>query len=172
MIVIYIIIFLVFVSLVIASLSVAPWLPVKKKDLERINRLAALKPGQVFYELGCGDGRVCFYLAKKNPEVKIIGIEIVFPLYLWTRLKAWLSRYKNVEIKFGDALKQDLSKADVVYAFATSRSINRELKNKFEKELKKGAKVLSYIFSIKRSKGKSRTDKSNNKALPIFIYEL
>lgn len=152
------------------GLSIAPWLPIRKRDLERVNILAALKPGQLFYELGCGDGRVCFYLAKRNPQAKIVGIESVAYLYFWTKIRAWFLGYENVEIRFGDALKQDLSRADAIYVFATPRSINRQLKKKFEKELKKNARAISYSFAINEWRGQSTIDRSSEKMIPIFVY--
>lgn len=166
--------FLIIVVILIFStlfgLSIAPWLPIRKRDLKRINALAELKSGQLFYELGCGDGRVCFHLAKRNPQTKIIGIESVAYLYFWTKVKARFLGYENVEIKFGDALKQDLSRADAIYVFATPRSINHQLKNKFEKELKKNARAISYSFAIDEWKGQSLTDRPDKTAIPIFVY--
>lgn len=154
------------------GLSIAPWVPCRKKDLERINRLADLKPGQVFCELGCGDGRVSRYIAKKNPESKVIGIELSIPVFIFTKIISIFNNPSNLKIKFGDAFKEDLSKVDVVYTFALVKSINGKLKNKFEKEMKKGAKVLSYVFSIKDWKGKQIVNKPDKKSLSIYIYEV
>ena len=159
-------------SYALPGLSIAPWVPCRKKDLERINRLADLKPGQIFYELGCGDGRVSRYIAKKNPDAKVIGVELSFPVFIFTKLISIFNNSSNLKIKFGDAFKEDLSKVDVVYTFALVKSINGKLKNKFEKELKKGTKVLSYVFSIKDWKGKQSVNKPGEKSLPIHIYEV
>lgn len=170
--IIFIIALIFLLSLIFPSFLIAPWVPCKKKDLERINRLAALKPGQVFCELGCGDGRVSRYIAKNNPESQIIGIELSVPIFLWAKLINLFSGLNNMKIKFGDALRYDISNADTTYTFALMQTINGKLKSKFEKELKKGAKALSYAFDIKEWKGKTTIDKSNNKTLPIFVYEL
>lgn len=152
------------------GLSIAPWLPIRKRDLERVNILAELKPGRIFYDLGCGDGRACFYLAKRNPRTKIVGIESVAYLYLFAKIRSLLARYKNVEIKFGDALKENLSGADAIYVFATPHSINHQLKSKFEKELKQNAKVISYSFAIREWQGQSHVDRPDKKSIPIFVY--
>lgn len=153
-----------------AGLSIAPWVPARKRDLDRIDRLANLKPGQTFYELGCGDGRVCRHLARNNPQAKIIGIEIFFPIYLWAKLKEIIQGPKNMNIRFGNAHHTDLSHTDVIYTFAHPNTINKKLKIKFEQELKKGAKILSYAFSIDQWNGNTTTDKPNNKTAPIHIY--
>lgn len=76
-----------------------------------------------------------------------------------------------MKIKFKDAFSEDLTKADVIFTFAQVRSINGRLKEKFKKELKKGAKVLSYVFSINEWDGKQSVDKPDKKSLPIYIYE-
>ncbi|MCX6737831.1 MAG: hypothetical protein NTY11_00150 [Candidatus Parcubacteria bacterium] len=170
--IIFIIALIFLLSLIFPSFLIAPWVPCKKKDLERINRLAALRPGQVFCELGCGDGRVSRYIAKNNPESQIIGIELSVPIFLWAKLIGLFSGLNNMKIKYGNALKYDISNINVVYTFALIQTINGKLKKKFRKELKKGAKVLSYAFNIKEWKGKTSVDKPDSKALPIFIYEL
>lgn len=166
----FLIITFILVFSTLFGLSIAPWLPIRRKDLERINSLAQLEPGQVFYDLGCGDGRACFCLAERNPRAKIIGIESVAYLYLWAKVRAWLLDLGNVEIKFGDALKQNLLQADVIYVFATPHSINGRLREKFEKELGKNAKIISYSFAIDSWRGQSRTDRPDKAAIPIFIY--
>lgn len=167
---IIIILLIGFFTLIFSVLSIAPWLPAKSKDLERINRLANLQPQQSFYELGCGDGRVCLYLAKHNPQAKIIGIEISLLFFCLAKFRASLSGHKNLKIIFGNALKKDLSQADVVYVFGVRRSMNQLLKDKFSKELK--GKVLSYVFKINDWPGKVIEDKPSKESVSIFIYEL
>ena len=169
--IIFIIASIFLLSFAFSMFSIAPWVPCKKKDLQRINHLAALKPGQVFCELGCGDGRVCRYIAENNPESKIVGIELSILIFLWAKLIELFLGSNNMKIKYGNALKYDISNIDVVYTFALIQTINGKLKNKFNKELKKGAKVLSYAFAIDEWKGKTSVDKPDNKTSPIFIYE-
>ena len=169
---IFAIVIILLLSFVLSGLSIAPWVPCRKRDLERINRLANLGPGQVFYELGCGDGRVCRYIAKKNPESEIIGIELSIPVFLFAKFMEVFFDPKNMKIKFGNAFNEDFSKADVLYTYALVKSINGKLKTKFEKELKKDAKVLSYVFSIDEWMGKTSVDKPDKKSFSIYIYEL
>jgi len=153
-------------------LSIAPWVPSRTKDLERINHLADLKPGQTFCELGCGDGKVCRFVARKNPEAKIVGIEISFPMYLIAKLIQVFVGPKNVKIKFGNALKTDMSKIDVAFVFGVDDSMNKKLGPKFLQEIKKGAKIISYVFQIKNWPGKSMKDKPSDEDVSIYVYEL
>lgn len=49
----------------IGAFLFAPWVPTKPKDVARIFDLVAPSPKDVFYELGCGDGRLTLYFAEK-----------------------------------------------------------------------------------------------------------
>ncbi len=135
-------------TVVIAWLSLAPWVPTSAKDLERVHKLANLKKGQKFYEIGCGNGRVCTYIAKKNPNSEVIGIEYALPFYLFSKFRQLLLGPRNLKIKFGNALKKDFSNADIIYVYALKDTLNGSLKKKLTKELKPGAKLISYVFSL------------------------
>lgn len=167
-----IIVVVLVISLSISSFSIAPWVPSRRRDRQRINKLADLKSGQIFYELGCGDARVSAYIARHNPSAKIIGIELALPVYLYAKIRQVLFGPKNMNIIWANALHQDLSKADLIYTFALIKTINNDLKNKFVTELKPGAKILSYVFSIKDWPGKSETNKFSANDLPIHIYQM
>ena len=158
-------------SLAIAGKSFAPWVPTWKKDLPRIFKLAALKPGEIFYELGCGSGKVTFY-AYKNFKIKAIGIELAIPLYFYCRLKRLLVKNNNQLVFLNKNLfKVDLSKADAVYFFGMPNSIKNKLKQKLTKELKPGARVISYVFPIPGWQPKI-IDKPNKKDIAIYLYEM
>lgn len=133
------------IPMFVGGFSAAPWLPTSRKDLPRINKLAGLKPGQVFVDIGCGDGRICNYIADMNPRAVVYGYEIAYPLYLLCRLKA-LHR-KNVHIHLKDIMKVDFSKFDVVYLWGVPRGVDM-LKPKFE-EMKKGSKIILVSHEIK-----------------------
>ncbi|MDP2683796.1 MAG: class I SAM-dependent methyltransferase [bacterium] len=141
-------IILVFGTAVYASFRAAPWLPVFKKDIKRIIEFAEVKDGDKVFDLGCGDGRVLVGLANNTKAELLIGYEISFIFFLWSRLRMlFLSLSKKVEIRFSDFLMKDLSSADVIFCFLTPMAM-KKLKPKFEKELKKGTRVISYSFTI------------------------
>lgn len=136
-----------FGTMAVASLSLAPWVPTRKKDFGRICRLAEFKPGDVFYELGCGTGGVIFNAAK-NYDIEAIGLEIALPLYCIAKVRQWLAQKKNVQIKLRSLFKEDLSKADVIFIFGMPKPMAVKLREKLLRELKPGAKVISYVFPI------------------------
>lgn len=166
-------VFFVFIELpiLLAAFSMAPWLPTRKSDLERVNDLVALKDGEVFYDLGCGDGRVCHYVAGKNPNARVVGFELAYPLYFWTKLKSLLWPRSNLKVKLRNVFKQDLSGADAVYLFGLRKTLNNRLKDKFKNELKKGARILVYDDEIEGwdLKLKSQPVMSD---VPIYVYEV
>ncbi len=143
-----------------AQTSLAPWLPTRRRDLERISQLAALGPGKTFYELGCGTAAVAAFVARRNPEARVVGIELAFPLYLLACARRLLGGTKNLRIEYGNALVKDYADADVIYIFGLPETVSGRLKEKLERELRPGARFISYVFEVKDWQGEaSRLDK-------------
>ena len=44
----------------------APWHPLSDENIDRIIKFAGLRPGEKFYDLGSGDGRVLIAASKKK----------------------------------------------------------------------------------------------------------
>jgi len=147
--------------------SIAPWFPTKKEDLERIFEMANLKKGEKIYELGCGDGRFLFEAVKRY-DVKGVGIEISPYLYLCCEIKKiFFNKKENISFKLGNFLNINLAEADVVYFFGSERTM-KKVKEKIEKELKEGSRVISYAFEIEGWIPEKVSKKENE--LPIFLY--
>lgn len=153
----------------IASISFAPWVPTRKRDLQRIFQLANFKDGETFYELGCGDGTVIINAAKQF-QVKAVGLEIALPLYIVSKLRQFFSKNKNVKIKFKNLFKEDLSQADIIFIFGMPKPLAGKLREKLQKELKPGARVISYVFPI-AGLTPVKIDKPNEKEVAIYLYE-
>lgn len=125
----------------------APPIPLPKDTIRKILKLAQVKKNDVVYDLGSGDGRVVI-IAAKEFGAKAVGIEK-------NRLFAWLSKKiikKNklenkIKIIKNDLFKEKINKADVVVIYL-SHKLTQKLKTKFEKELKKGAKIISASHPI------------------------
>jgi SAM-dependent methyltransferase len=148
MLLIIIIIVVVFLSsFAFAGLSLIIWLPTKSKDLNRILNLAQLKPEELFYDLGCGDGKVVMYLGKRT-QAKVIGLELAWPLYLACKTKQLLAQQKNINFKLQNLFTTNLAKADVIYIFGIPEKLKDRLRPKFEQELQPGSRVISYAFKI------------------------
>jgi len=157
-------------NIIFSVLSFAPWVPSRGRDLKRIFKLADLKPGQTFYELGCGDGRVSVYAAN-NFKVKAVGLEISLPFYLICELRRILNRQSNLEFKLKNLYKENLAAADVVYFFGMPHVLNEKFCLKLRTELKPGTKIISYSFKLFNWEPKI-IDKPSVKDLPVYLYEL
>lgn len=140
-------ILLVFGTAAYAGMRASPWVPVFKRDIERVLKLADVKDNDMVYDLGSGDGRIVIAIAH-NSQASVVGFEISFLPYLWSKLKIlFLGLPQRVEVRFGDFLSRDLSQASVIFCFLTPMAM-KKLSPKFRKELKKGTRIISYSFKI------------------------
>lgn len=130
-----------------AGWRAAPFVPTRQRDVERMLRLADLKTGQTVYDLGAGDGRFVVTAAKRYGAVAT-GFEISVLPYLVAK---WRLRRANLgskaQMKFQDFFKLDLSEADVIVCFLTPNAM-KKLGPKLARELRPGARVVSYAFTI------------------------
>jgi SAM-dependent methyltransferase len=140
------IVFFILIAFLVTMIfaSAAPWVPTRRRDMERILKIADIKSGEIFYDLGCGDGRLITEASRVG--AKAVGFDISLMSYFMARARIALER-SNAEVSFKNFFRQNLSDADIVYLFLTPPAMPK-LKKKLETELKKGARVISYVFSI------------------------
>jgi ubiquinone/menaquinone biosynthesis C-methylase UbiE len=128
--------------------TLAPSFPTPQGIVERMLALAQVKPGEVVYDLGCGDGRIVITAAQKF-KARAVGIELRRDIYETTLGKvASLGLSDQVRIVHGNALHYDLSPADVVTLYLLTSS-NERLKPVLQKYLKPTARVVSHDFEIR-----------------------
>jgi glycosyltransferase involved in cell wall biosynthesis len=82
----------------------------------------------VFYELGSGNGKVCFKIEKLT-GAKCVGYELTRWTYLWAKIKALLLGSKS-EFYRKDFFKEDWSKATAIYGYLYPPLMKR-IKEKF-----------------------------------------
>ena len=124
----------------------APWWRTNKKTAIAICKLANINKNDIIYDLGCGDGEVLIQSAKLGATG--IGIEIDPTRVFIAKLRVKRNKLKNkIVIKKNDFFKEDISKATVVIVYLVPNALKRLLP-KFKKELKKGTKVVSFIYEI------------------------
>lgn len=126
----------------------APWVPTRQRDMERLIGILEIKPWDRFFEIGCGDGRVSRFVASAFPKAQITWIELAYPMWWIAKLLTIFSRKKNCNIVFWNAFKQDFSQYDCIYVYGMPDKIQKKIIPKFLSEAKVGAKLYSYIFSI------------------------
>ena len=125
----------------------APFVATPTSVVRKMLILAELKPGEVLYDLGSGDGRAVI-MAAKDFGAKSVGVELRDDL-----AKRALSSIQELalndkpEIMQKDIFDIDLSSADVVFLYLTT-SANEKVKPKLEAELKTGTRVVSHDYEI------------------------
>ncbi len=155
-------------TLALGGYSLAPWLPIFKRDLPRVFTLANLKPGERFYDLGSGDGRLVRYAAKKYGS-RATGIEIALPLYVWSSAVQLLQRIPGVSYRFESLFSTPLHDAAVVYVFGRPGKLGKKITDKLTAELRPGARVISYTFPLE-GKEPVVVDKPTDKDLSMYLY--
>src|SRR5580700_5104916 len=127
--------------------DLAPYLPSPQLVVERMLEASQLKPGETLYDLGSGDGRIVITAAQKF-SANAVGIEISEALCKSTLKKiAALNLQSQIRIVHGNALKEDLSAADVGTLYLMTSS-NARLRPNLEKYLKPTARVVTLDFGI------------------------
>ena len=125
----------------------APWVPTPSKKVRKMLQMAQVKPGDVLYDLGSGDGRVLI-MAAREFGARAVGIEIDPLRVLWTRLMIRISGLGDrVRVERGDLFRADIGEADVVTLFLR-RSTNQLLMVKLLLELRPQTRVISHIFTF------------------------
>lgn len=150
--------------------KLAPYVSSPARVVDRMLEMAAIKPGETLYDLGCGDGRILI-AAVQRYKVKAVGVEISPKLAAKAEAsirKAGLQAQARVIP--GDLLHVDFSGADVV-AIYLSTQLNEELRPLLERYLKPGARVVSHDYAIPGWKA-AKVDRSDGvKAHLIYLYE-
>jgi hypothetical protein len=149
----------------------APYVPTKNIRIKKLLKVINLKKGQVFYELGSGDGRVVIEAAKMG--VTSIGIE-------QSLIRVWYSRWKarslpnakfihnNIfdviplkkgiqqtsssslstevsDLKVDDLRGNDMRTTNIVFIFLLPKGIAK-LESLLKKNLEKGSIVITQTF--------------------------
>ena len=127
--------------------QLAPFDPTPQEVVERMLALAAIRKNDVIYDLGSGDGRLLITAAKKY-GVRGVGFEIEPGLVKLARENARKAGVdKLVQIRQQDFLSADLSSATVVTLYL-SYDGNLAVREQLQRQLKPGARVVSYTFDM------------------------
>jgi predicted RNA methylase len=109
--------------------------------------LAELRAGEVFFDLGAGDGRTVV-MAVKEYGARAVGVELREDLVKKALGTVYeLGLQGRITIVNGDMFGVDLTSADVVFLYLTT-SANEKIKPKLESELKVGVRVVSHDYEI------------------------
>jgi protein-L-isoaspartate O-methyltransferase len=128
--------------------NLAPYIPSPQIVVERMLEAARVKPGEVVYDLGSGDGRIVITAAQRF-GARAVGVELRADLCRATQARVkQLGLQDKVTVIHGNLLKVDLSPADVVTLYLLTSS-NERLRPILERALKAGARVVSNDFEVR-----------------------
>jgi predicted RNA methylase len=110
-------------------------------------RLAELRAGEVFFDLGSGDGRTVI-MAAKEFGARAVGVELREDLAKKALSTIYeLSLQDRITIVNGDMFNVDLTSADVIFLYLTT-SANEKVRPKLDSELKRGVRIVSHDYEI------------------------
>jgi len=126
------------------------FVPTPQAAVNRMVELAGIKPGDVVYDLGCGDGRIVVTAAKKH-GVRAVGVDINPERVLESIDRARENGVEDlVTIRQADIFTLDLSEADVVFLYLQPR-LNQRLMPQL-RQMKPGSRIVSFDFGMEGAK--------------------
>jgi precorrin-6B methylase 2 len=99
------------------------------------------------HDLGCGWGHLAIALARRHPDARVVGHELSPLPWLAAKLAVSLLRVRNLEIRYGDFRRADLTGADLVTCYLFL-GVMRRVEAKLAAELRPGALVISNSFAL------------------------
>ncbi len=133
---------------ILASIKGAPYAGTKMAKVRAMIKIAKIKSSDKIVDLGSGDGRILIEAAEKHAGNKFAGFEINPFLYLKSKRKIKKFGLENrIEITKRDYFKENLSEFTIIFLFLIPYQMDR-LEKKLKKEIKAGAKVISYGYEF------------------------
>lgn len=133
----------------------APFVPTKIEKINKLFKEVGLKKGQVFYELGSGDGRVVLEAAKSG--AKAYGVEQSWLRVWYSRIQAKEQKIPNACFYHNNVFKLNYNPADITYIFLLPGGVEK-LEKKLKQELKPGSLVITQTFHFKNWKPIKKMD--------------
>jgi SAM-dependent methyltransferase len=127
--------------------SLAPFVGTPPDVVERMLTMAGTKPGDVVYDLGCGDGRIVITAAQKF-GARGVGVDIDPLLLARAEADARAAGVSDrVVFRLQDAMTVDVSDASVVTLFLLAAS-NARLRPILTSTLRPGARIVTHNYPL------------------------
>lgn len=124
-----------------------PYVPTPTEVVEAMLRLAEIKPDDLLYDLGCGDGRIVI-AAARTYGIRAVGIDIDAVRIGESEANAAaagvLDKVRFIE---ADLFEADFSNATVITMYLLN-SVNLRLRPKLLSTLKPGTRLVSHRFTM------------------------
>lgn len=143
----------------------SPWWRTNRRVARAAAKLAQIKPTDIVYELGSGDGEFILTSVSEFNVKKAIGIEIDYSRFCISQVRKFILQVRSARFIRSDFKKINLSEATVIYFYLVPAVIDRILP-KLKKELKPGARIISLKYPVDLNL--IAEDKKNN----LFVYKI
>lgn len=123
------------------------YVPTPPEVVDKMLRMAAVKEGDVLYDLGSGDGRIPIAAAKQY-KVRAVGIDIDPQRIKEAEENARAAGVTDlVKFRNEDLFQANISEATVVTLYLLE-SLNEKLRPKLLRDLKPGTRIVSHAFRM------------------------
>jgi ribosomal protein L11 methylase PrmA len=122
------------------------WMPSAPAVIEAMLDVAQVGPGDVVYDLGCGEGEIVIAAARRG--ARGVGVDVDPERIVNARRNAALAGVTDrVRFVEQDLFATDVSSATVVTLYL-GPELNRRLRPKLLRELRPGTRIVSHDFSL------------------------
>jgi SAM-dependent methyltransferase len=127
--------------------SLAPFVATPPDVVDRMLAMARTGPGDMVYDLGCGDGRVVIAAARKY-GARGVGLDIDAKLVVAAQAAAVAAGVERlVTFRVQDAMTVDVSEATVVTLYLLAAS-NARLRPILTSQLRPGARIVAHNYPL------------------------
>jgi len=151
--------------------NLPPFLPSTNGVVEKLPSILKLTKDSVFYDIGSGNGKVIFAMARVYPESCCIGIERGSFQYFLGRTRSYFYPQSNVTLIRDDFFNAHVKNATHLYLYLLPHTV-QTLFPKLESELKPGSIVVSCDFPYKKREADKIIEISGTNAHTLYVYHL
>lgn len=124
-----------------------PYVRTYKSDIEFFVKKLKISSSDIFYDLGSGDGRVCF-LVNQLTGAKCVGFELTWWTYLLAEIRLMIKDKRlKVEFKNQNFFKHNWSEATVIYGYLYPPLMGR-VEEKFLADCRPGSLAIIRDFPL------------------------
>ncbi|MBX9627608.1 MAG: methyltransferase domain-containing protein [Gemmataceae bacterium] len=147
-----------------------PFVTTPPEVVEAMLDAAAVRDGDVVYDLGCGDGRLVIGAARRSAGVKGVGIDIDPDRVAEARAAAEVAGVADrVTFRRADLFDEDFRPATVVLMYLMT-TVNERLVPQFDR-MRPGTRIVSHHFRIPGIKpAEKRMIPADGLEHPVFVY--
>ena len=100
-----------------------------------------------FYDMGSGLGGLCFTIAKKFPQIDVVGLEMAWPAWLYSVVRQKLSRRNNVRFYCTNFWNHNISDGDIIL-FYLGYAVMQQMADKLRTEPRTNRLIISNTFPL------------------------